>query len=68
MEIQSRAIFHLTPRFGKLLLTDITPGSITQHQAARKKAGASNRTGHLERQPAFHPYRRDVRTDAIQAA
>jgi integrase len=48
MEIQSRAIFHLTPRFGKLLLTDITPGSITQHQAARKKAGASNRTINME--------------------
>lgn len=48
VEIQSRAVQHLTPRFGKLLLTDITPGTINQHQAARKKAGASNRTINME--------------------
>src|ERR1035437_6863735 len=40
MEIQGRAIDHLLPMFGKLLLSDITPAAISRHQAARQKAGA----------------------------
>ena len=48
MEIQGRAIDHLLPMFGKLLLSDITPAAISRHQAARQKAGASNRTINME--------------------
>ena len=47
-EIQERSIDHLLPRFGKLLLSDITPTTISLHQGARKKAGASNRTINME--------------------
>lgn len=48
MEIQERAIDHLLPMFGKLLLSDVSPAAIDRHQAARQKAGASNRTINME--------------------
>jgi integrase len=47
LEIQERVIGHLKD-FGKLLLTDITPVHIARHQAARKKAGVSNRSINME--------------------
>jgi integrase len=47
LEIQERVIGHLKD-FNKLLLSDIRPEHIARHQAARKKAGASNRSVNME--------------------
>jgi integrase len=47
-EIQERAISHLLPVFGKMLLSDVTPTAISRHQGMRQKAGASNRTINME--------------------
>ncbi len=47
LEIQQRVLGHLAT-FNDLLLSDIAPEHIARHQAARKKAGASNRSINME--------------------
>ena len=42
--IEETSIGHLTPHFGKLLLTDITDNDISRYQAARREAKAANKT------------------------
>ncbi len=48
IRIQTYSIKHLSERFGKMLLTDITVGEIGLYQYARQEAGASNRTINME--------------------
>ena len=47
-EINTLKRSHLLPIFGKLLLTDITPGIIARYQCDRRQAGASGREINME--------------------
>lgn len=47
-EINTLKLSHLLPTFGKLLLTDITPGTISRYQRDRRLAGASGREINME--------------------
>jgi hypothetical protein len=46
--IEGYNIVHLSPHFGKMLLTDVTADDIARYQAARKKEGAGPRTTNME--------------------
>jgi integrase len=46
--IEGYNLSHLSPHFGKLLLTDISVDDISRYQAARKKEGANPRTINME--------------------
>jgi len=48
LEINTLKLSHLTPVFGKLLLTEITPERIAQFQTKRLSEGASNREVNME--------------------
>jgi integrase len=47
-EIYKAKMGHITPVFGKLLLSDITPADIAGYQRQRQKAGASHRQINME--------------------
>lgn len=47
-EIYELKLSHLTPVFGRLLLTDITPSDISKFQRTRQKSGASGREINME--------------------
>jgi len=48
LEINTLKLSHLTPVFGKLLLTEITPERIAQFQTKRLSEGAANREVNME--------------------
>jgi integrase len=48
LEINTLKLSHLTPKFGKLLLTEITPERIAHFQSKRLGEGASNREVNME--------------------
>lgn len=48
LEINTQKLSHLTPKFGKLLLTEITPERIAQFQTKRLGDGAANREINME--------------------
>lgn len=48
VRIEGYNVAHLTPHFGKMLLSDITADDISRYQGARRKALASPRTVNME--------------------
>jgi integrase len=48
LNIETYNLGHLTPHFGRLLLSDISADEIGRYQAGRKKSGASPRTINME--------------------